>query len=101
MSRKLYVGNLKFGMTDQELKDAFIEFGEIVSATIVKDRISGRSKGFGFVEFSTDESANRAKQSMDGKEFQGRILRVDDAKSQSPRGGQSSREGRGNWSRGR
>lgn len=101
MSKKLYIGNLKFGMTDDELKAAFTEFGDIVSATIVKDRISGRSKGFGFVEFSTDESANKAKENMDGKEYQGRILRVDDAKSQRPRSSEGSREGRSNWSRNR
>jgi len=81
MSKKLYVGNLKFGVTDEEFKEAFAEFGEVISATVVTDRISGRSKGFGFVEFANEEDAKKAKTEMNGKEFQGRLLRIDDAKS--------------------
>lgn len=82
MAKKLYIGNLKFGMTDQDLKEAFADFGEIVSATIIKDKVSGRSKGFGFIEFANEADAQKAKTNMNGKEVQGRALRIDDAKSQ-------------------
>ncbi|MGQ9609195.1 MAG: RNA recognition motif domain-containing protein [bacterium] len=82
MAKKLYIGNLKFGMTDQDLREAFAGFGEIVSATIIKDKASGRSKGFGFIEFANEADAQKAKTSMNGKEVQGRALRIDDAKSQ-------------------
>jgi RNA recognition motif-containing protein len=82
MGNKLYVGNLSFDMTDEELRDAFSEFGEIVSAVVVKDRISGRSRGFGFVEFSNEESAQNAKGAMNDKEIKGRALKVDEARDQ-------------------
>lgn len=82
MAKKLYIGNLKFGMTDQDLREAFAGFGEIVSATIIKDKASGRSKGFGFIEFVNEADAQKAKINMNGKEVQGRALRIDDAKSQ-------------------
>ena len=82
MAKKLYVGNLSFDMTDEELEAAFSEFGEIVSAVVVKDRISGRSRGFGFVEFSTDERAQNAKNGMNGKDIKGRALKVDEAREQ-------------------
>jgi len=80
MAKKLYIGNLSFDMGDEELKETFSKFGEIISATIVKDRVSGRSRGFGFVEFAQEESAQSAKEAMNGKEFKGRSLKVDSAK---------------------
>lgn len=82
MAKKLYVGNLNFDMTDEELQETFSEFGELISALVIKDRISGRSRGFGFVEFSQEESAQRAKEAMNGKEVQGRELKIDDARDQ-------------------
>jgi len=82
MAKKLYVGNLKFDMTDQELEEAFAKFGEIASATIVKDRASGRSKGFGFVEFVNDEDADKAREALNGKELKGRTVRIDNARDQ-------------------
>ena len=82
MAKKLYVGNLKFDMTDQELEEAFAPYGEIASATIVKDRISGRSKGFGFVEFDNDEDADKARDALNGKELKGRTVRIDHARDQ-------------------
>ena len=82
MAKKLYVGNLTFNMTDRELEEAFAEFGEILSATVVKDRISGRSKGFGFVEFANDEDADKAREALDGKEIKGRAVRIDQASDQ-------------------
>ena len=80
MSKKLYVGNLKFDMTDQELEEAFAPYGEIISATIVMDRISSRSKGFGFVEFAKDEDADEARDALNGKELKGRTVRIDNAR---------------------
>ena len=80
MGKKLYVGNLSFDVNDEELEKNFSEFGEIVSAIIIKDPVSGRSKGFGFVEFSDEDSAKKAKEGMDGKEVSGRTLKVDEAR---------------------
>ena len=93
MGRKLYVGNLSFNTTDQMLQDAFSAHGEVTSATVIKDRDTSRSKGFGFVEFAQDADAQKAKGAMDGKELGGRSLRVDEAKE--PR---ESRERSGGYS---
>jgi RNA recognition motif-containing protein len=82
MAKKLYVGNLKFDMTDQELEEAFAPYGKVASATIIKDRISGRSKGFGFVEFVNDEDADAAREALNGKELKGRTVRIDNARDQ-------------------
>lgn len=82
MSKKLYIGNLNFDVTEDELEKSFSRFGEIASITIIKDSVSGRSKGFGFVEFSDENSAKTAKDGMDGKEFAGRTLKVDEAREQ-------------------
>ena len=80
MGRKLYVGNLSFDTTDQMLQDTFSAYGEVTSATVIKDRDTSRSKGFGFVEFAQDADAQKAKGAMDGKDLDGRSLRVDEAK---------------------
>ena len=82
MGKKLYIGNLNFDTTDEDLEEAFSEFGEIVSAVVVKDRVSGRSRGFGFVEFADEASAQNAKEAMNGKDVSGRPLRVDEAREQ-------------------
>jgi len=82
MGNKLYVGNLSFDINDEELEKNFSQFGEIVSAVIIKDPVSGRSKGFGFVEFTNEDSAKNAKEGMDGKEVGGRTLKVDEAREQ-------------------
>ncbi len=71
----IYVSNLKFTMSDDELKDIFSEFGEVESAKIIRFRETGRSKGYGFVEME-DEAAKKAIDELNGKEFQGRELRV-------------------------
>lgn len=92
MAKKLYVGNLNFNLTDHELEDAFSGFGEIVSASVVRDRYDNRSKGFGFVEFAQEADAQKAREAMDGKEFNGRTLRVDEAKDRG-RSSRSSRSG--------
>ncbi|MNL44926.1 RNA recognition motif [compost metagenome] len=85
MGKKLYVGNLSYSLDDQSLADAFSEFGNVESARIVIDRESGRSKGFGFVEFSTDDEAATAIQKMNGVELGGRALNVSEAKPMAPR----------------
>ena len=80
MGSKLYVGNLSFDTGDQELEQAFSEYGEVVSAVVVKDRDTDRSRGFGFVEFAQEADAQSAKEGMNGKEVGGRALRVDEAR---------------------
>lgn len=76
----IYVGNLPYETTDGDLKKAFEEFGEVTRATVIKDRLSERSKGFGFVEMPDDEKGAKAIEEMDGKEMGGRALRVSKAK---------------------
>jgi len=80
MGRKLYVGNLSFDTTDQILQDTFSAYGEVTSAIVIMDRESGSSKGFGFVEFAQDADAKKAMEEMNGKEVDGRSLKVDEAK---------------------
>ena len=80
MGKKLYVGNLSYSMTDQMLQDTFSVYGEVTSATVIMDRDSGRSKGFGFVEFAQDADAQKAMAEMNGKDLDGRSLKVDEAK---------------------
>jgi len=87
MGKKLYVGNLAFGTTEQLLANKFAEFGNVESAKIITDRESGRSKGFGFVEMSTEEEAQEAINALHGKEFEGRTLTVNEAKPMEPRTG--------------
>jgi heterogeneous nuclear ribonucleoprotein A1/A3 len=85
-TNKLFVGSISWNTTWQELKEAFAEFGNVGFVKIVTDRETGRSKGFGFVEFETVEEATAAKEAMDGKELDGRPLKVDFAeeKPQQP-----------------
>ncbi|MGI5841342.1 MAG: RNA recognition motif domain-containing protein [Patescibacteria group bacterium] len=79
MAKRLFVGNLPFAMTDEELSGVFAPYGAIVSANIVKDKYSQRSKGFGFVEYEADESAAEAMQALDGSEQGGRNIAVKEA----------------------
>lgn len=89
MSKKLYVGNLPFNMTEEELQDLFKNEGEIVSAKLITDKFTGRSRGFGFVEMSNDEQANAAITKLNQQEVGGRKLVVSEARpmESSPRGG--------------
>ena len=80
MSKKLFVGSLPWAVNDEGLKEAFTPYGNVVSATVVKDRRSGRSKGFGFVEFENDSEAKAAIEALNGKELQGRNIVVNEAK---------------------
>lgn len=80
MAKKLYVGGIPYSTTDAELKDAFAQSGEVLSATIIIDKMTGRSKGFGFVEFANDADADKAIDMWHGKDFQGRSLTVNEAR---------------------
>jgi RNA recognition motif-containing protein len=81
----IYVGNLPYSVTDDDLRAAFAEFGDVASAKIIMDRYSGRSKGFGFVEMNNDTDAENAIKSLDNSEMQGRKLRVNQAKPRTDR----------------
>jgi cold-inducible RNA-binding protein len=87
MSTKLYVGNLAFQTTSQELQEMFATAGTVESASVVEDRDTGRSRGFGFVEMSTKEEATSAIDQFNGKELGGRSLKVNEAKPRENRGG--------------
>lgn len=85
MSKKLFVGNLSFSVTDQILSELFAECGAVESAKVIFDRDSGRSKGFGFVEFATPEEAQKAISKYNGFEYEGRALTVNEARPMTPR----------------
>jgi RNA recognition motif-containing protein len=85
MAKKVYCGNLNYDTTDDTLRQAFAEFGEVESVNIIIDRYSGRSKGFGFVEMSTDEGAQEAISALNGKTLDGRELKVAEAKPRRDR----------------
>jgi len=85
MAIKLYVGNLSYKTTEDSLRTMFGEFGEVESATVITDRDSGRSKGFGFVEMATDQAATAAITALNGKMVDEREIRVDKAKPQVDR----------------
>ena len=87
MGKKLYVGNLPFTTTDQDLGDMFAAAGTVVSAKVIQDRDSGRSKGFGFVEMSSDEEAAKAISQFNGQDMNGRPLTVNEARPMEPRSG--------------
>jgi cold-inducible RNA-binding protein len=80
--KKLYVGNLPYSVDDAQLGEMFSEFGTVESAVAITDRQTGRSKGFGFVEFSDDKEAEAAMADMNGKELEGRALKVAEARPQ-------------------
>jgi len=87
MAKKLYVGNLSFSATESSLSEMFSQVGIVDSVKIIKDMNSGRSRGFGFIEMSTDKDAEKAIAEFNGKEFQGRQLVVNEARPQESRGG--------------
>ena len=87
MGTRLYVGNLSYSTTDGELRDAFAAFGEVVNATVVLDRMTGKSRGFGFVEMASDAEAQAATEGMNGANVDGRALVVNEAREKTERGG--------------
>ena len=92
MSKKLYVGNLSFQATAEEVRELFASFGEVENVSLVTDRYSGRSRGFAFVEMASDEAANKAREALNGKPFQERNLTVDWARPEGQGGGRRDRE---------
>ncbi len=80
MNQKLYVGNLSYTTTDQELQDLFAQHGTVQSANVVTDRYTGQSRGFGFVEMGSGEEAQQAIEALNGSDFQGRNLVVNEAR---------------------
>ena len=95
MATKLYVGNLSFRTTSDELRDAFAAVGTVESASVIEDRETGRSRGFAFVEMATPEEAAAAIEAFNGKDFGGRNLTVNEAKPRTDRGGGGGRGGYG------
>jgi len=86
MARKLYVGGLSYDTTEDQLREAFAKFGTVESATVIRDRDSDRSKGFGFVEMSSNSEAEKAMQGLNGTVLDGREIRVDHAQERPERG---------------
>lgn len=83
----IYVGNLSYSLTEDKLKDLFGQYGEVTSAKIIIDKITGKSKGFGFVEMATSDEAQAAISELNGKEIDGRQLRVSEARAREEQGG--------------
>jgi len=96
MAKKLYIGGLPYSTTDTELKEAFAQAGNVESAVIIMDKMSGRSKGFGFVEMSSDEEAQKGIELWNGKDFGGRTLTVNEARPMEERPRRDFRGGGGN-----
>ena len=99
MSKKVYVGNLSYNTTSADLEAMFAPFGKVDSATVIEDRDSGRSKGFGFVEMSNDAEAQAAIAALNGKEVDGRTLKVNEARPREDRGGGGGGRGGGRGGR--
>ncbi len=89
----LYVGNLLFDVSESDLREAFEQFGEITEVRLIMDKYSGKSKGFGFIEMPSKDEAEKAIEEMNGKEFKGRALSVNEAKPKTDRGGRGGRGG--------
>jgi RNA recognition motif-containing protein len=100
VGKKLYVGNLAYGVTDATLEQMFAAHGSVQSAQVIMDRDTGRSKGFGFVEMGNDHEAQQAIQAMNGQQVDGRSFTVNEAKPREDRGGsRSGSGGRGGYGR--
>jgi RNA recognition motif-containing protein len=95
MGKKLYVGNLPYSVSDSDLQQMFAPHGSVVSAQVIMDRDTGRSKGFGFVEMGSDAEAQAAIQAMNGHEIDGRPLTVNEARPKTDGGGRGGGGGRG------
>ena len=99
MGKRIFVGNLPFSATDQVLQETFAQYGTVESAKVITDRMSGRSKGFGFVEMSNDTEAQAAIDKLNGAEYEGRTITVNEAREMQPRegGGGGRPGGRGGY----
>lgn len=100
MGKRLYVGNLPYNATDDQLKELFSGAGEVASANIIVDKMSGRSKGFGFVEMATDEEAAKAIEMFNGKDLGGRNITVNEARPMEQRAPRTGGFGGGRGGRG-
>jgi RNA recognition motif-containing protein len=87
MGRRLYVGNLAWAVSDQDLRDLFSEAGKVENSQVIVDRETNRSRGFGFVEMGTDEAAEAAIKKFNGRDLKGRAIRVNEAQARSAGGG--------------
>ena len=97
MTTNLYVGNLNYDTTEDTLRTLFAEYGEVESVRVITDRYSGRSKGFAFVEMSAEEAASEAITALNGRQVDGREIRVDKAKPRADRSRQRSDRGFSRW----
>jgi RNA recognition motif-containing protein len=95
LGKRLYVGNLGYGVSSNDLEQMFAEYGAVLSAQVITDRETGRSKGFGFVEMGTDQEAQDAISALNGKSVEGRNLTVNEARPQEGGGGGGGRRGGG------
>src|SRR5262249_52107169 len=93
MSKRLYVGNLKYTVTSGQLQELFEQYGTVTSASVLSDRETGRSRGFGFVEMVNDDEALSAIEALDGQDFDGRRLTVNEARPRTPGGGGGGEHG--------
>lgn len=101
MGSKIYVGGLPYAATEQQLSDLFAQHGTVASARVITDKFTGQSRGFGFVEMSTDEEAQKAIGALNGTQMDGRTLTVNEARPQEPRSGGGGRGGFGGGGGGR
>lgn len=95
MGKKIYVGNLAFSATENSVSDLFSQYGKVESCRLITDRESGKSKGFGFVEMSTDEEAESAINTLNGQELEGRALKVNEARPKNTSSGYDNTSGDG------
>jgi RNA recognition motif-containing protein len=93
MAKNIYVGNLSWGTTEEALRATFEQYGEVISARIITDRDTGRSRGFGFVEMENEDEANAAIEALNGQPMDGRPLTVNEARPRAPRQGGGGRGG--------
>ena len=89
--KKIYVGNLNYNVTSDQLRELFVQAGTVTDAVVISDKYSGRSKGFGFIEMSSDEESKKAIEMFNGKDLQGRDMIVNEARPQKPRESYSPR----------
>ncbi len=99
MGKKLFVGGLAWATTDETLHNAFSQFGDVVEAKVITERETGRSRGFGFVSFDDDDSADTAVRELDGSSLDGRTIRVNEAREREDSGGGRSSGGGGGYGR--
>jgi cold-inducible RNA-binding protein len=97
----IYVGNLLFDVTEDELKELFAPFGQVTEVRLIMDKFSGKTKGFGFIEMPSKEEAQKAIEGLNGKDIKGRAMTVNEAKPKVERGGRGGRGGFGGGGRGR